>query len=175
MLGLVVALAAEVTFAANLAHGQAVATDHMIVLDHAIGAASLGTARTTIDDRLGPGRLLSRRIEGSGNEPRVRIEVRVYGGLQVTFASSAGSTRPSHQRAVLLDTSDPAYRTASRVGVGAPWTAVLALGGTRSSLGTCTQFTYQCQHGSVHGTEGLTLFYQGPDRRISRIVITRLG
>lgn len=141
-----------------------------IVLDRSIAGVPLGASRAAAESRLGRGVLVATRHEGSGAEPRVWVETRLYRDLLVTYVRPKAA--PAAQgRVAMLDTHSAGYRTALGLGVGSPWSAVLLLK-TSGSLGPCTAWMLQCQHGGDPATGGrLTVFFRSASRRIARIVI----
>jgi hypothetical protein len=143
-----------------------------IVLDRSIAGVSLGESRSGAERTLGSGFRVSERIEGTGSEPRTRIETRFYKGLNITYVESVHSSAHGREHVGILDTEDARYRTPSGLGVGSPWQDVLALQHTSSSLGSCSTIAHQCQHGGSWATGGrLTVFFRGSGDRVTRVVM----
>jgi len=166
----VLAALAGLSSGAGASRGSDPATS--IVLDYSIAGIALGTSRAVVEHRLGRGALVTTHLEGSGGEPRVRVETRSYAGLLITYVRPKDVTA-THGKVATLDTRSSRYRTVGGLGVGSRWTVVLSLKGTISSLGACTAQTSECQHGGSPANRArLTIFFQGAGQRVARIVIT---
>jgi hypothetical protein len=132
----------------------------LLVLDHSIGGVALGEARSVAESALGKGVVLSATIDRSGPTP-ARVVRASYAGVVVWWVGALGNT----ERAFILETRSPLYRTASGLGVGSSLAALRAIG-VYCNVGPDCQYGYKAPNGP-----GTTFRREGPNGRVSEILI----